>query len=100
MMLHWDDPPLWRKQWLDRGGERFMSYERYARPRRAHKRRHGVLRPPPEFVRIREAICNQCEHVDAASPNGCGLAPHISKCFRRRATACCPADPPRWGPVA
>ena len=101
-----NDPPIWAEQWIARGGPKFMDYETYAAPRRktlaaraATGRRH-IVRPPPEYVRIREAICKECEHVDPEHPpKACRLAESASRCFRRRKTAFCPDDPPRWGPV-
>ena len=109
--MNLNDPSLWRQQWLDRGGDSFMSYEQYARPRREaltrrKPRRHAAQlhhAPPkqPDYVLQRLAICLTCPHADPSLRSGCDLlGVNCSPCYRRRATTVCPDVPPRWGPVA
>jgi len=102
------DPPIWLTQWQARGGERFMSYEQFTAPKRwaLAEGRLKLVRaarrrlPVPAFIAEREAICQACEHRDSAAPCKCKLMPvGISKCYKRRPSAVCPADPPRWGPA-
>ena len=90
----------WREQWLARGGNRFMRFDDYVRPRLAKRERRAARRQLPAWLQERMAICLRCPHADPAIPQGCRLLAGASKCYRRRSTASCPADPPRWGPVA
>jgi len=103
------DPPIWLSQWQARGGERFMTYAAFTEPKRRAlaEGRLKLVRPArartqqPEFIAKREAICQACEHYDRSIPHPCHcrILADASRCYHRRPTACCPADPPRWGPV-
>jgi len=88
---------MFRRQWLARGGEKFMPFDKYIVPRLQPRLQHGR---PPAWLTQRMATCRQCPHADRSIPQGCRLLAGASKCYRQRSTSCCPADPPRWGPVA
>jgi len=77
-----------------------MKFDDYVRPRLAKRERRAARRQPPAWLQERMAICLRCPHADPAVPQGCRLLAGASTCYRRRSTSSCPADPPRWGPVA
>ncbi|HUW30717.1 MAG TPA: hypothetical protein VM223_03830 [Planctomycetota bacterium] len=104
------DPPIWLMQWQARGGPAFMTYEQFTAPKRRAlaEGRLKLVRPArarvqqPEFIAHRETICRACEHFDRSIEHPCHcrlIPPGTSRCYKRRPTSACPADPPRWGPV-
>lgn len=57
----------------------------------------------PPFAWVRWGVCRACPHYDASLNRrsiGCSLAPHLTRCYRRRPMTVCPDSPPRWGPVS
>jgi hypothetical protein len=73
-----------------------------ASPTAAAGRGDGAAPAIPAYAHERRAICRACPDYEAALTResfGCGLARHAHHCYLRRPLACCPANPPRWGPV-
>lgn len=73
------------------------------RPAEAIKQSRKPCGGASEMQARRETICwkTPCPHFRQElmlTSIGCALAPNALKCYLNLAGACCPDDPPRWGP--